>query len=133
MKHYTVGLVAFIASTLAHAELLNTGSNDYYMTSPTSSSTSAVSSSAAPSPQEQCWYEQVPINGTAQGDNTPNIGGAIVGGIIGGIVGHQFGSGSGNTAATIGGAAIGTAIGAGSDNSSASPQYQLIKKCNTQH
>lgn len=133
MKYYAVGFLAFIASTLVHAELLNTGSNDYYMTPPASSSTPATASSPASSPQEQCWYEQVPVSGTAQGENTPNVGGAIVGGIIGGIVGHQFGSGSGNTAATIGGAAIGTAIGAGSDNTPAAPQYQLIQKCNTLH
>lgn len=129
MKYYAVGLLAFIASTLSHAELLNTGSNDYYMTPPVSYSTQVPSQPS--SPQEQCWYEQVPISGVSQGSDTPNIGGAIVGGIVGGIVGHQFGSGSGNAAATIAGAAIGTAVGANSGNTQASPQYQLIRKCNT--
>src|SRR3954447_9526663 len=38
------------------------------------------------------------------GSNAPTGLGAIIGGIAGGIIGHQFGSGSGNTAATIGGA-----------------------------
>ena len=129
MKYYAVGLFVLIASS--HAEMLNTGSNDYYMTPPASATAPSTPTS---SPQEQCWYEQVPINGTAQGDNTPNVGGAIVGGIIGGVVGNKFGSGSGNTAATVVGAAIGTAIGAGSGTApSSTPQYQLIQKCNTQH
>lgn len=131
MKYYAVGLLAFIVSTLSHAEMLNTGSNDYYMTPPASYSSSPVVEST--SVQEQCWYEQVPISGASQESETPNVGGAIVGGIVGGIVGHQFGSGSGNTAATIAGAAIGTAIGANSGNAQATPQYQLIRKCNTLH
>jgi uncharacterized protein YcfJ len=130
MKYYAVGFLSFIASTLAHAELLNTGSNDYYMTPPASHAT-VISQTV--SPQEQCWYEQVPIIGVSQANNTPNVGGAIVGGIIGGIVGHQFGSGSGNTAATITGAAIGTALGAASENVPNEPKYQLIRKCNTIH
>jgi uncharacterized protein YcfJ len=129
MKYYAVALLTFIVSS--HAEMLNTGSNDYYMTPPASAS--APSTSAPSSVQEQCWYEQVPINGTAQGDNTPNVGGAIVGGIVGGVVGHQFGSGSGNTAATVAGAAIGTALGASAGNAPSTPQYQMIKKCNTSH
>lgn len=131
MKYYTVALAAFIASSLSHAEMLNTGSNDYYMSVPASSSPST--SSAPSSAQEQCWYEKVPINGTAQGENTPNVGGAIVGGIIGGVVGHQFGGGSGKTAATVAGAALGTALGAGMNNAPSTPQYQLIKKCTISH
>lgn len=120
-----------LTSLSLHAEMLNTGSHDYYMTPPASSVTAGHSVSA--NPQEQCWYEQVPISGTAQGENTTNVAGAVVGGIIGGIVGHQFGSGDGNTAATVAGAAIGTAIGAGANSSSSTPQYQMIKKCNTLH
>lgn len=126
MKYYAVFL-AFM--TLSHAEILNTGSNDYYMAPPSSYSSSQ--STPTPAAQEQCWYEQVPISGVSQNDNTPNVGGAVVGGIVGGIVGHQFGSGSGNTAATIAGAAIGTAIGANAGNTPSTPQYQLIRKCNT--
>ncbi|HET7369553.1 MAG TPA: glycine zipper 2TM domain-containing protein [Gammaproteobacteria bacterium] len=37
--------------------------------------------------------------------------GAIIGAIIGGAVGHQFGGGTGQTAATIGGAAVGAYAG----------------------
>ncbi|MFA5214596.1 glycine zipper 2TM domain-containing protein [Sulfuricurvum sp.] len=79
---------------------------------------------------EECWYEQVPINGTYQGGNSPNTAGAIVGGVIGGVIGHQFGRGGGNAAATIGGAVLGTAIGANSGTRQTEPQYQLIRKCN---
>jgi len=119
-----------LLSAFGSADGLNTGSNDYYMTPP-ASNTSSVASPQNTAPIEQCWYEQVPISGVSQEDNSPNVAGAVVGGIIGGIVGHQFGSGSGNTAATIGGAAIGTALGANSGNAPATPQYQLIRKCNT--
>lgn len=79
-------------------------------------------------PQEHCWYEQVPIPNSSESES-PNVGGAIVGGIIGGVVGHQFGSGSGNTAATIAGAAIGTALG--SKPQPAAQRYQTVRKCST--
>lgn len=130
MKYYTVALAILSASALSYADMLNTGSNDYYMTLPVSSAPSSAQTSVV---QEQCWYEQVPVNGTAQGENSPNVAGAIVGGIIGGVVGHQIGSGDGNTAATVAGAAIGTALGASADNAPSTPQYQMIKKCNTSH
>ncbi len=100
--------------------------NDYHtVPSHTENQGTPAPSSA---PQENCWYEQVPISNTAENES-PNIGGAIVGGIIGGVVGHQFGSGSGNTAATIAGAAIGTALGATPQQ--APQRYQTVRKCNT--
>jgi len=37
--------------------------------------------------------------------------GAVIGGVAGGLLGHQIGSGSGNTAATIGGAVAGGLVG----------------------
>jgi len=99
--------------------------NDYYI----QPSTAVQSQSFQPrEPQENCWYEQVPIQ-NQENENSINIGGAIVGGIIGGIVGHQFGSGSGNTAATIGGAVIGATLG--STPSAPTQRYQTIRKCNT--
>lgn len=76
---------------------------------------------------EECWYEQVPIPNTV--NESPNLYRAIVGGIIGGVIGHQFGGGSGKTAATIGGAALGTALR--STPQPAAPGYQTIRKCNT--
>jgi len=85
--------------------------------------------SSAKLPQQECWYEQVPIRSTLSPENNINVGSAIVGGVIGGVIGHQIGGGRGKTAATITGAAIGTAIGAKPTESS--PQYQLIQKCNT--
>ncbi|MEO8738567.1 MAG: glycine zipper 2TM domain-containing protein [Casimicrobiaceae bacterium] len=38
-------------------------------------------------------------------------GGAVVGGVLGGVVGHQFGSGRGNTVATIAGVGVGAVAG----------------------
>lgn len=100
--------------------------NDYH-TVPSYTDNQRIPSPSS-APQENCWYEQVPIpNDTV--NESPNVYGAIVGGVIGGVVGHQFGSGSGNTAATIAGAAIGTALGATPQQS---PQrYQTVRKCNT--
>ena len=37
--------------------------------------------------------------------------GAVVGGVAGGVIGHQFGSGRGNTVATIAGAGVGALAG----------------------
>ncbi|HKE42241.1 MAG TPA: glycine zipper 2TM domain-containing protein [Casimicrobiaceae bacterium] len=37
--------------------------------------------------------------------------GAVAGGVVGGVVGHQFGSGRGNTVATIAGAGVGALAG----------------------
>ena len=37
--------------------------------------------------------------------------GAVVGGVLGGVVGHQFGSGRGNTVATIAGVGVGAVAG----------------------
>ncbi len=125
---YGIALLLGITA-LTHAEIVPTGSNDYYMTPPVVQS--PASSSSNGSPAEQCWYEQVPITGSTATEGNPNVAGAIVGGIIGGVVGHQFGSGTGNAAATIGGAAIGTALGAQTPSASSTPGYQIIKKCNT--
>lgn len=126
MNYYISGFLISMISTLSIADSLNTGSNDYYMTPPSSSTISTTYE--APSAQENCWYEQVPLQ-TQENEHAIDGGGAIVGGIIGGIVGHQFGSGSGNTAATVGGAVIGATLG-GSTKSS--PQrYQTVRKCNT--
>jgi uncharacterized protein YcfJ len=130
MKSLNILFAFSLIIVSTNADTLSTESNDYYMIPPVSNS-SSVASPQSSAPIEQCWYEQVPISGASQNDTTPNVAGAVVGGIIGGIVGHQFGSGSGNTAATIGGAAIGTAIGANSGNNPTTPQYQLIRKCNT--
>jgi len=37
--------------------------------------------------------------------------GAVVGGVVGGVVGHQFGSGRGNTVATVAGVGVGALAG----------------------
>ena len=37
--------------------------------------------------------------------------GAVAGGVVGGVIGHQFGSGRGNTVATVAGAAGGAYVG----------------------
>ena len=37
--------------------------------------------------------------------------GAVLGGVVGGVVGHQFGSGRGNTVATIAGVGVGAVAG----------------------
>jgi outer membrane lipoprotein SlyB len=59
--------------------------------------------------------------------STAPIGlGAIIGGVAGGIIGHQFGSGSGNTAATIAGALAGGAIGHEVERSNADERYRVI-------
>ena len=60
------------------------------------------------------------------GSNAPIGLGAIIGGVAGGIIGHQFGSGSGNTAATIAGAIAGGAIGHQVERTNAGDRYRVI-------
>ena len=60
------------------------------------------------------------------GSNAPVGLGAIVGGVAGGIIGHQFGSGSGNTAATIAGALAGGAIGHEVQRANADERFRVI-------
>jgi uncharacterized protein YcfJ len=58
-------------------------------------------------PNQRCWVERQPV----QGSNDPNIGGALIGGLVGGILGHQIGGGSGKDLATAGGAVAGAVVG----------------------
>jgi outer membrane lipoprotein SlyB len=60
-----------------------------------------------------------------EGSSAPTGLGAIIGGIAGGIIGHQFGAGSGNTAATIGGAVVGGLAGNEIQKSSGRDRYRI--------
>jgi outer membrane lipoprotein SlyB len=60
------------------------------------------------------------------GSSAPVGLGAIIGGIAGGIIGHQFGSGSGQTAATIGGAIAGGAVGHQVERANTADRYRVI-------
>ena len=60
-----------------------------------------------------------------EGSGAPMGLGAIIGGIAGGIIGHQFGAGSGNTAATIGGAVVGGLAGNEIQRSNARDRYRI--------
>ena len=55
---------------------------------------------------EECYEEQVPVQGP---DN--RAGATVVGAIIGGVVGSTIGGGSGRTAATVAGATVGGVVG----------------------
>ena len=59
------------------------------------------------------------------GSGAPSGLGAIIGGVAGGIIGHQFGAGSGNTAATIGGAVLGGLAGNEIQRSNARDRYRI--------
>jgi outer membrane lipoprotein SlyB len=52
--------------------------------------------------------------------------GAIIGGIAGGVLGHQFGGGSGNTAATIIGAIGGAAVGNQIEKTNADDRFRVL-------
>jgi outer membrane lipoprotein SlyB len=60
-----------------------------------------------------------------EGSSAPTGLGAIIGGIAGGIIGHQFGAGSGNTAATIGGAVVGGLAGNEIQKSTGHDRYRI--------
>jgi outer membrane lipoprotein SlyB len=61
-----------------------------------------------------------------EGSNAPLGLGAVIGGIAGGIIGHQFGAGSGNTAATIGGAVAGGLVGNEVQRANARDRYRIV-------
>jgi len=52
--------------------------------------------------------------------------GAVVGGIAGGVIGHQFGSGRGNTVATIAGAGVGAVGGNAVEKNVKKKTYYVI-------
>ena len=52
--------------------------------------------------------------------------GAVIGAVIGGVVGHQFGSGRGQDAATVGGAVAGGAIGHNAEKKRNAGSYSRI-------
>jgi uncharacterized protein YcfJ len=67
-------------------------------------------------PQRECWTE--PARHSYRHDGyrrharrNESYTAPLVGAIAGGVVGNQFGSGSGNTALTVGGALLGASIG----------------------
>jgi uncharacterized protein YcfJ len=63
----------------------------------------------APSLQQDCYDEQVPI--TAPPSTDRRAGGAIFGAIIGGLLGNTVGKGDGRKAATAAGAFAGAVVG----------------------
>jgi len=52
--------------------------------------------------------------------------GAVIGAVIGGVVGHQFGSGRGQDAATVGGAVAGGAIGHNEEKKRSAGSYYRV-------
>src|SRR5918995_3758198 len=57
-------------------------------------------------PRRECYDDVRYVE--SHGISDPNVGGrTLLGSIIGGVIGHQFGSGSGQDAATVAGAVIG--------------------------
>jgi len=53
-------------------------------------------------------------------------GGAVLGGVVGGVVGHQFGSGRGNTAATIAGVGVGALAGNEVEKNAKKTSYYVL-------
>jgi outer membrane lipoprotein SlyB len=52
--------------------------------------------------------------------------GAVLGAVVGGVVGHQFGSGRGNDAATVGGAVAGGVVGHQAEKKANAGSYYRI-------
>ena len=76
-------------------------------------------------PRQECWNEQVAVQGRS-GD----YGGAVIGGLAGGLLGNTVGGGNGRTAATAIGAVTGAMVG---DRNWGSSQggYQTVQRCRT--
>jgi uncharacterized protein YcfJ len=77
---------------------------------------------------QHCWMERGQVE-QSRGDR--NVAGGVVGAVIGGIIGHQFGSGRGNDAATVGGVVAGAAIGSNQGRDSATTRSADVQRCET--
>ncbi len=75
-------------------------------------------------PRQECWNEQVAVQG---GGN--NIGSALIGGVAGGLLGNTIGGGNGRNAATAVGAVTGALVGDRVWGSQAS--VQNVQRCRT--
>ena len=62
--------------------------------------------------RQECWNPRAGHYEEVRGHEGTDIGkGAAIGAVTGGVLGHPVGSGSGNTAATVGGALLGGILG----------------------
>jgi len=77
---------------------------------------------------QHCWIERGQVK---QGRSERNVAGGMVGAVIGGIIGHQFGSGRGNDAATVGGVIAGAAIGSNQGRDGDTTRSIDVQRCET--
>lgn len=77
---------------------------------------------------QHCWIERGQVE---QNRGERNVAGGVVGAVIGGIIGHQFGSGRGNDAATVGGAVVGAAVGSNQGRDSTTVRSADVQRCET--
>lgn len=87
-------------------------------------------------PERECWNEEREYRVARRSPGS--AGGALVGAIVGGVIGHQFGSGSGNDAATAAGALIGAAVGSDSARRRGAGDYEdvytrPVRRCRTNY
>jgi uncharacterized protein YcfJ len=62
--------------------------------------------------RQECWNPRAGHYEELRAQQDTHVGkGAAIGAVAGGVLGHQVGSGSGNTAATVGGAVLGGIAG----------------------
>jgi uncharacterized protein YcfJ len=76
---------------------------------------------------QHCWIERGQVEQERGGRS---VAGGVVGAAIGGIIGHQFGSGRGNDAATVGGVLAGAAIGSNQGRDSETRTAD-VRRCET--
>ena len=119
------------ASDYAYSKSRNNAVYDY---AKVLSVTPAIRYVTVTTPVKECWED---VERYSVRDRAPRQAGkTLFGAILGGVIGHQFGSGSGNDAATIAGALIGASAandshrGRGYRNSEYS---RPVRRCETNY
>ena len=134
VKGLSIASLFLVAGTASAADYAYSGSRAVYDYARVVSVTPVVRYVTVTTPVKECW-DDVEYR-TRTRPNAGRAGKTLFGAIVGGVIGHQFGSGSGNDAATVAGSLIGAAV---ANNAHNGPYYHRteyarpVRRCTTNY